>query len=145
MNDISILLVEDHPIVRQKYRELLARDGVVRVVAEAENGEQACELFTAYRPDVVVMDLSLPGMNGLQAMQRILQLFPDARILILSMHEERVYVKRAICAGACGYVTKAYAPDVLSVAVHEVAQGRTYISDDIAPGANQENGKAHFS
>lgn len=132
MDKISVLLVEDHAIVRQKYRELLQQDRNIDVIAEADNGERAFDLCLALAPAMVVMDLSLPGMNGLQAMQRILDTRPSSRILIFSMHEEAVYVRQALKNGARGYVTKAYAPDVLPVAVREIARGRSYFSPDVA-------------
>lgn len=129
---ISILLVDDHAVVREGYRRLLECSTEIRVTGEAANMAEAYQRFCELTPDVVVMDLALPGASGIEAMRRILARSPDTRVLVFSMHEDPLFLRRAIGAGALGYVTKASAPEVLVDAVREVAQGRQYLSPDIA-------------
>lgn len=129
---ISVLLVDDHAVVREGYRRLLEVNASVRVCGEAENAAVAYQQFCALRPDVVVMDLSLPGASGIEAMRRILARERAARVLIFSVHEDALYVRRALDAGALGYVTKASAPDVLVQAVRTVALGTRYLSPDVS-------------
>lgn len=124
---IKVLLVDDHVVVRAGFRMLLASVDAVEVAAEAEKGEEACRKFTDLQPDVVVMDLSMPGFGGLEGIRRICARDPDAKILVFSIHDEAVYVSRALAAGAKGYVTKSSAPDILVTAICTVAAGGTYI------------------
>jgi DNA-binding NarL/FixJ family response regulator len=129
---ISVLLVDDHAVVREGYRRLLEKRGDIAVVGEAESAADAHEQFSKLSPDVVVMDISLPGVSGIEAMRRMLNRKPDTRVLMFSMYEDVIYADRALQAGACGYVTKSSAPNVLVEAVHSVARGKRYISADIA-------------
>jgi two-component system, NarL family, invasion response regulator UvrY len=129
---VSVLLVDDHAVVREGYRRLLEKRGDIAVVGEAESAADAHEQFSKLSPDVVVMDISLPGVSGIEAMRRMLNRTPDTRVLMFSMYEDVIYADRALQAGACGYVTKSSAPDVLVEAVHSVARGKRYISADIA-------------
>lgn len=132
VNKLRVLLVDDHAVVRAGYRMLLRQSDRVDVIAEAANGEQACKLFSELQPEIVVMDLSLPGMTGLEAIRRIIGKDPNARILVFSMHEDNVFVDQALRAGACGYLTKNSAPEALLNALEEVAQGNVYIDARIA-------------
>jgi DNA-binding NarL/FixJ family response regulator len=129
---VRVLLVDDHAVVREGYRRLLERTPEIEVVAEAATGEDAYRVFCDHSPDVVVMDINLPGMSGLEAARRMLAREPDARILVFSMHEDALFGSRALQAGARGYVTKASAPEVLVEAVKAVSAGRLYISHDMA-------------
>ena len=129
---VTVLLVDDHAVVREGYRRLLERRGDIVVLGEAANAEQAHELFSRLTPQVVVMDIALPGVSGIEAMRRMLTQQPGTRVLIFSMYEDPIFANRALQAGACGYVTKASAPNVLVEAVHMVARGKKYISADIA-------------
>ena len=129
---IKIILVDDHAVVRAGYRMLLQNSEEIEIVAEAETGEQACRAFVDFNPDVVVMDLSLPGMGGLEAIRRICARDNSAKILVFSMHENTVFVDQTLNAGAKGYITKSSAPDVLMVAIKEIAAGGTYLDADIA-------------
>jgi len=129
---ISILLVDDHAIVREGYRALLAKQPHLRVIAEAEDGLQAYQRFKEYSPDVVITDLSLPGMSGLELIARIKQRANHARILVFSMHQNPSFAVQASRAGALGYVSKSSPPDVLLRAIGEVYQGRHTLSADIA-------------
>lgn len=128
---VRVLLVDDHEVVRAGYRTLL-QDSDVEVVGEAADGAVACQQYLALSPDVVVMDLSLPGAGGLEAIRRILARDPAARILVFSIHDDVAFVEQALRAGAKGYITKASAAEVLVEAVGEVADGRTYLDRRLA-------------
>jgi DNA-binding NarL/FixJ family response regulator len=129
---VRVLLVDDHAVVREGYRRLLERTPDIEVIAEAVSGEEAYRLFCEQQPDVVVMDLNLPGMSGVEATRRMLAREADARVLVFSMHEDALFGSRALQAGARGYVTKASAPEVLVEAVRAVSAGRMFISHDMA-------------
>jgi two-component system, NarL family, invasion response regulator UvrY len=129
---VQVLLADDHAVVREGYRRLLERTPDIRVVAEAATGEEAYRLFCDLAPDVVVMDINLPGMSGVEATRRVVGREPQARVLIFSMHEDAMFASRALQAGARGYVTKASAPEVLVDAVRTLAAGKAYISQDVA-------------
>jgi len=129
---ITVLLADDHMVVRTGYSRLLEQSGHIVVVAEAEDGEGACQLYREHRPDVVVMDLSMPGIGGLEASRRILSYQPSACILIFSLHDNVLLAERALQAGLLGYITKASSPEVLIQAVETVAQHRKYLGPDIA-------------
>jgi two-component system invasion response regulator UvrY len=123
---IRVMLVDDHALVRMGFRMLLA-DAQLEVVAEAGDGEQACQLYPGIRPDVVVMDLSMPGMGGIEAVRRLVAQDPKARVLALSAHEDTAHPRRVLRAGALGYLAKRSAPEALIDAVHAVARGERYI------------------
>ncbi len=128
----TILLVDDHAVVRAGFKTLLENQSDLRVVAEADGGEQACREYIQHQPDIVIMDLSLPGIGGLEAIRRIVTRQSGARILVFSMHEDTIFVEQALQAGARGYVGKSSAPVVLVEAVRQVAGGNVYIDPDIA-------------
>ena len=130
--DISILLVDDHPVVRQGYRRVLENQSDFRVVAEADSAASAYSAFKQHSPHVVVLDISMPGASGLEAIRNIRSRDNRARILVFSMHTETVLVKAAFDAGASGYVTKSNEPAVLIRAIRSVARGERAMSDDIA-------------
>lgn len=127
----TVLLVDDHPIVRAGCRRLLAGDGTCRVV-EAESAEAALALYAAERPDVVVLDLNLPGMGGLEALGRLRDHDPGAVILIFSMYEDPLFAARALQAGARGYITKNDAPETLAQAIDTVLSGAIYLNHTMA-------------
>jgi DNA-binding NarL/FixJ family response regulator len=129
---ITVLLVDDHAVVREGYRRLLEKRGDIVVVGEADNGADAYERFCKLMPNVVVLDIALPGISGIEAMRRILARDDRTRVLVFSMYEDGIYADRALKAGASGYVTKASAPNVLVEAVHTVARGKQYLSPDVA-------------
>jgi two-component system, NarL family, invasion response regulator UvrY len=129
---ISILLVDDHPVVRQGYRRVLENQSDFRVVAEADNAAGAYAAFKAHAPDVVVMDISMKGASGLEAIRNIRARDDRARILVFSMHSEAALVKTAFSAGASGFVTKSSEPAALIQAIRSVARGERAMSDDIA-------------
>jgi two-component system, NarL family, invasion response regulator UvrY len=136
---IAILLVDDHPVVRQGYRRVLDHQGDFCVVAEADNATDAYGAFKAQNPDVVVMDISMPGASGLEAIRNIRSRDASARILVFSMHGEAVQVKAAFNAGASGYVTKSSEPAVLVRAIRQVARGERALSDDVAQALAAES------
>ena len=132
---IRVMLVDDHALVRMGFRMLLASaQGALptEVVAEAGNGEEACQAYPQVQPDVVVMDLSMPGMGGLEAVRRLLAQDPKARILALSAHEDTAHPRRVLKAGALGYLAKRSAPEALLVAVSTVARGERYLDAQTA-------------
>jgi two-component system, NarL family, invasion response regulator UvrY len=128
---IRLMLVDDHALVRMGFRMLLA-DAGIEVVAEAGDGEQACQDYARVRPDVVVMDLSMPGMGGLEAVRRLLAQDPQARVLALSAHEDTAHPQRVLRAGARGYLAKRSAPESLIAAVGAVARGERYVDPQTA-------------
>jgi two-component system invasion response regulator UvrY len=128
----TVLLADDHAIVRMGFRLLLETTGQCRVLGEAASGEEACSLYFKLNPDVLVIDIAMPGMGGLEAMNRILARNRGARILVLSAHEDTSYQRRAMQAGALGYLSKRGSPAELLQAVTAVARGATYIEPGIA-------------
>jgi two-component system invasion response regulator UvrY len=128
---IKVLLVDDHAVVREGYRRLLERDARIRVVGEASDAVQACESALTADPDVIVMDIALPGVSGIEAMRRILARRPRQCVLMFSMYDDVIFSSRALQAGARGYVTKASAPEVLVDAISTVAKGERYLSPDV--------------
>jgi DNA-binding NarL/FixJ family response regulator len=134
---IKLMLVDDHAIVRSGFRRLLEQEPHLHIVAETDSGERAYALYVKEMPDVVVMDLSMPGMSGFETIRRIVARDPAARILVFSMHEDAMRAERAIQLGARGYVTKSSAPEVLAKAIVEVAAGRLFLSADVAQSIAQ--------
>jgi len=126
-----IMLVDDHAVVREGYRAVLEKQPGLRVIAEAGDGAEAYRLFKEKRPDLVIMDLTMPGIGGVEAIRRIRQWDPDARILVFTMHQNAAFAVQAIRAGARGYVTKTSPPEALIRAVSDVFAGRIALSPDI--------------
>ncbi len=124
---ISVLLVDDHPVVRDGYRRLLENTDDMRVVAEAGDGKTACSIYTECAPDVVVLDLGMPGIGGLETIRRLKAKDPGVRILIFSMHDSETLILRALEAGATGYLTKQGGMGQMIEAVRQVSQGKPYI------------------
>jgi two-component system, NarL family, invasion response regulator UvrY len=133
---IKIILVDDHAIVRAGFKMLLATESTINVIAEAERGEQACQLYIEQQPDVVVLDLSMPGIGGLETIRRICHRDSNAKILVFSVHDESVYIDRAISAGAKGYISKNAHPDILIAAIQTVAAGEMYIEQGLVKQSN---------
>ncbi|MGH8285062.1 MAG: response regulator [Steroidobacteraceae bacterium] len=129
---IRVMLVDDHAVVRTGFRLLLQAQADVEVVAEAESGEAACQRYLEVTPDVLVMDLAMPGMGGLEALRRIRARHPQARVLALSAHDDPMHARRALNEGALGFLSKRGAPEALIEAVTCVASGRRYIDAGIA-------------
>ena len=135
---VKILLVDDHPVVRQGLRQVLESNPDFSVVGEAADGKGALELAVQMAPDVAILDLALPGLNGLEVARRIQQRQPATRILILSMHNNEAYVMDALQKGILGYVLKESATKDLIHAVEEVAAGRRYLSPPLSEHGIQE-------
>ena len=142
MKRITVLLAEDHEIVREGLRTLLQAEGDIAVVGEAATGRQAVALARKLRPAVVVMDIAMPRLNGLEATRQILKAAPATRVLILSAHSDDAYVEQVIAMGAAGYLIKQTSARVLSRAIREVHAGRAYFSPAIAKRLDQRNEKA---
>jgi len=129
---IRVLLVDDHAVVRMGFRLLLQSHADISVIAEAESGESACQRYLETKPDVVVMDLAMPGMGGLEALRRILSHDSQARVLTLSAQDDPMHARRALREGARGFLSKRSAPEALLEAVTAVAAGQSYIDKDLA-------------
>jgi len=132
MSQINVLLVDDHAVVRMGFKMLLESAPDIKVVAEAESGEQGVKLYMEHHPDVVVMDITMPGIGGLEAIERIVAKESHARILVLSAHEDSVHPKRVLNAGAMGYLTKRSAAEELIKAIRTVASGKRYLEASVA-------------
>ena len=128
---VRVMLVDDHALVRMGFRMLMT-DAKIEVVAEAGSGEEACQSYPSVKPDVVVLDLSMPGIGGLETLRRLLAQDPKARILVLSAHEDTAHPRRALRAGAFGYLAKRSAPEALIAAVNAVARGQRYLDPQTA-------------
>ena len=129
---IRVLLADDHAVVRTGFRLLLQSQPDINVVAEAQSGEAACQMYAELTPDVVVMDLGMPGMGGLEALRRIRAHNPAARVLALSAHDDPMHARRALREGALGFLSKRSAPEALIEAIASVAAGRRYIDPNLA-------------
>jgi two-component system, NarL family, invasion response regulator UvrY len=129
---IRVLLVDDHAVVRTGFRLLLQSQPEMSVVAEAESGEAACQRYLELLPDIVVMDLAMPGMGGLEALRRIRAHHPQARVLTLSAQDDPMHARRALREGALGFLSKRSAPEALIDAVTAVAAGQRYIDTSLA-------------
>jgi len=136
---VSVLLTDDHAVVRSGLRRLLEQYDNIKVVAEAESGEQAYQLFGKVKPDVVIMDISMPGIGGLEALQRILSRYHNANIIIFSMHESITFATQAFSAGAKAYVAKSSDAQDLVQAIFNVAKGETFLSATLAEKISLQN------
>ncbi len=131
MKKITVLLAEDHLIVREGFRSLLKGDRDLELVGEAENGRQAVQLAKKLRPNVVVMDIAMPQLNGLEAARQIMETIPTTKIIMLSAHSDDAYIEQATAAGAVGYLIKQTSSQDLSQAIREVQAGKTFFSPSI--------------
>ena len=129
---VNIVLVDDHAVVRAGVKRLLEQETSFDVIGEAESGEKAYQLFNELKPDVMVMDLSMPGMGGLEAIRRILMRHERAKILVLSMHEDLSFANQALKLGAKGYLIKNALADDLVKSIEMIAKGEVFLSDEIA-------------
>lgn len=132
-NKIKVLLVDDHEVVRAGFRILLSSQHFIGQISDLDRGELVTQEYERFKPDVVVMDLSMPGIGGLETIRRLQKLDSDAVILVYSIHDEAIYVERALEAGAMGYVSKNSAAEVLAEAVKSVAEGKRYIEESLLP------------
>jgi DNA-binding NarL/FixJ family response regulator len=132
MKRIPVLLAEDHTLVRQGLRLLIEADGDIEIVGEAKTGREAVQMNSALRPEVIVMDIAMPLLNGLQATQQILKTVPTTKILILSAHSDPEYVEQVVKAGASGYLIKQSSGEVVAKAIRELHNGKTFFTQSIA-------------
>ncbi|HIL93083.1 MAG TPA: response regulator transcription factor [Cycloclasticus sp.] len=127
MTNISLLLVDDHAVVRAGYRQLISTSSQIQIIGESSTAEDACQMYAKLKPDVVVMDLGLPKMSGLEAIRRIKIMDGSAAILAFTIHDELVYLERALEAGAKGYLTKSCDPHLLLEGIESLAKGHEFI------------------
>src|SRR5271154_5862717 len=133
MKRITVLLAEDHMIVREGFRKMLELEDDFEIVGEAQDGRQAVALAGKLRPDVVLMDIAMPHLNGLEATRQVMKALPATRVLILSAHSDVAYVDNAIDSGAVGFLLKQTSAHEVCRAIREVAQGRRFFSSALAP------------
>ena len=141
---IRILLVDDHAIVRAGFKMLLATQEAIEVIAEASRGETALQQYQTLKPDLVIMDLSMPGIGGLETIKRLSQRHSEALILVFSVHHEQVYINRALSAGAKGYITKNSAPELLLEAINAVMLGEIYVEKSLLKTAPTPSTNDHY-
>lgn len=134
MTPVSVLLADDHTLVRAGLRKLLESMPGIEVVGEASSGLEILELAASLQPQIVLMDIAMPGLNGLEAMARLRESAPDIRVLILSMHQSEEYVRRALLQGAAAYLLKDAAPTELELALKAVLRGEIYLSAAVSQG-----------
>jgi len=132
VKQITVLLAEDHASFRKSLKLLVELDGDIEVVGEAKNGREAMQLAMSLHPEVIVMDIAMPLLNGLQATQQIMEASPTTRVLILSSHPDPAYIEQAMILGASGYLIKQSSTQFLAQAVREVQRGNTYFSTSIS-------------
>lgn len=132
MNKTRVLVVDDHTLVRKGLVSILDRDAGIEIVGEAENGREALAKVPALSPQIVLMDISMPDLNGLEATHQMKRRFPEVKVLILTMHADEEYVAQILRAGASGYVLKKAAPAELLMAIHAVSRGDSFLSPSIS-------------
>ena len=141
---IRILLVDDHAIVRAGFKMLLATHEAIEVIAEVSRGETALQQYQTLKPDLVIMDLSMPGIGGLETIKRLSQRDSEALILVFSVHHEQVYINRALSAGAKGYITKNSAPELLLEAINAVMLGEIYVEKGLLKTTTSTGNIDHY-
>jgi len=129
---LKILLVDDHPIVREGLKTLILSQPDMEVIGEASDGQEACQQASLLQPDLVIMDISMPGLSGTQATDRLCRECPRVKVLVLTIHEDKGYIRQLLAAGAAGYVLKRAAGEELIHAIRVVSAGRTYLDPDMA-------------
>lgn len=132
MTELKVLLVDDHSVVRMGFKMLIDSEKDMKVIAESETGEDGIQKYQELKPDVTVMDITMPGIGGLEAIERIIAKDKNAKILVLSAHEDSVHPKRVLSAGAIGYLTKRSAAEELISAIRTVGSGKKYIESSVA-------------
>jgi len=142
MKRITILLVEDHQVVREGFRSLLEHEPDLEVVGEAETGRQAVQLTRKLRPSVVVMDIAMPLLNGLEATRQIRKDFPETKVLILSAHNDDAYVDQVAALGASGFLVKQTSAHELAMAIRKIHQGETFFSASVVKRVQDRDGKS---
>jgi DNA-binding NarL/FixJ family response regulator len=143
MKSITVLIAEDHTIVREGLLMLLKREEGIEVIAQAEDGREAVKLAAKLHPDVIVMDIAMPHLNGIEATRQIMQARPEAKVIILSAHADDAYVETIMALGASGYLIKQIAAQVLPEAIRRVHQGKKCLSPTIAERRKHHRQRAH--
>ncbi len=138
---ITVLMAEDHAVVRQGLCALLNADGHFRIIGEARTGREAVEMTQALKPDVILMDIAMPELNGLEATRQILTANPAAKVIVLSAHSDDEYIKRMCTVGVSGFLEKQTSAEILAKAIREVAGGGIFFSPSIAKRLRDEQGK----
>ena len=138
MKRVAVLIAEDHTVVRQGLRLLIESGGDIEVVGEAKTGREAIQLTDELHPEIVVMDVAMPMLNGIQATRHILKAFPGTKVLILSAHSDPEYVEQAIKEGAQGYVVKQESGEIVAKAIRELHKGKTFFTASIAKHLNED-------
>ena len=139
MGRITVLLADDNRLTRREFKGILELDDDLEVVGEAKNGREAVAMVTKLRPAVVLMDISMPLLNGLQATRQILEVAPVTKVLMLSMHSDDLYVEEATNSGALGYLVKQTSASIVCHAIREVHKGNTFFSPSIAKRLHKRN------
>ncbi len=142
---IKVMLVDDHAVTRAGYRFLVDNLPDISVVAEAANGEDALKFYAQIKPDVVILDLSMPGMGGRQVLTTLRKQWPDCRVLVCTMHETKALIDHVMQAGAAGYISKNSSPQALVTAVRQIASGSTYMDAEVAKPARAADGSKELS
>jgi DNA-binding NarL/FixJ family response regulator len=138
MRKTRVLLAEDHTIVRKGLRSLLETQAGIEVIGEAEDGREAVVQVEQQRPDIVLMDITMPGLNGLEATRQIKKRFPEVKVLILTVHSDEEYIRQILRAGASGYLVKQAAPHELISAIEAIQRGESYLSPSVSKKVVQE-------
>ena len=142
MKRVAVLLAEDHTIVRQGLRLLVEAEGDIEVVGEAKTGREAIQKTADLHPEIVVMDIAMPQLNGIEATRQILKAFPATKVLILSAHSDPEYVEQVVKEGAMGYVVKQASGEVVAKAIRELHKGKTFFTPSIAKRLNEDYQKS---
>ena len=132
MATLNLMLIDDHLLVRAGFKRLLMTFENIAVVAEASSGEEALNLYKLHKPDIVILEIDIPGMGGIETIKRFLDKYPKAKIIVLTAHEEFIYLKRALAFGALGYLSKKSAHQTLHDAVKTVAQKKRFVEPDLS-------------
>lgn len=132
MATLNLMLIDDHLLVRAGFKRLLMTFENISVVAEASSGEEALNLFKLHQPDIVILEIDIPGMGGIETIKRFLDKYPKAKIIVLTAHEEFIYLKRALAFGALGYLSKKSAHQTLHDAVKTVSQKKRFVEPDLS-------------
>lgn len=138
MEPVNIIIIDDHSLVREGIKQLLELDGDIKVIGEAGNGEEGIELIQTTNPDVVLLDINMPTMNGLQMLQKMKEYKLEVKVLILTIHNEIEYLAKAVEIGVNGYVLKDSDSEILKKAIFTVHEGETYIQPNLAPLLNEK-------
>ena len=135
---IRIVLIDDHEVVRAGFKMLIATNDLFEVVGEASRGEFAMQLYEQLKPDIIIMDLSMPGIGGLESIHRITNRYDQALILVFSIYNKEIYVTRALAAGAKGYITKNSAPELIFEAILRLVSGAIYVEAGLIDSNNED-------